>query len=168
MSIVSFYFPFFVTGVILLYFIVPKKNQWYVLLTSNVLFYLFSGIKGLIVVSLTTLFCYAVAMLLQSYNNRNAQVIQGLADVGQKKQINDRYKKKKNFICFFSIVAIIALWLCLKLGSNVNESFFVPLGISFYSLNAIGYLIDINRKKFKTAYLSSLFPAHYSRSILLL
>ena len=42
MSITSFYFLLFYAFVLLIYYIVPKKGQWVILLLASILYYLFS------------------------------------------------------------------------------------------------------------------------------
>lgn len=149
MSIVSLLFPFFIVFIVGLYFIVPKRFQWLVILLGNFIFYIFAGIKSLIVILATSVFVFLCGLLLQKKNDLNNKEIENIEDSNLKKEINNRYKTSKNIICTISIVIIIGLWLLLKLGTNYNEElFFIPLGISFYSLNAISYLIDINRKKY--------------------
>ena len=48
MSLISFQFLFFLLIFGILYFILPKKIQWIVLLAGNLVFYAFTGIQYLI------------------------------------------------------------------------------------------------------------------------
>ena len=60
MSITSFYFLLFYALVLLIYYIVPKKGQWGILLLASILYYLFSDNGFLIFYPLAAvLVCYA-------------------------------------------------------------------------------------------------------------
>ena len=149
MSIISIYYPIFLTFFIFLYFLCPKKIRPYTILLASMCFYLLSGIKAFVVTLITTLFTFVIGIFLQKLTDKNSSDLENIEDTDLKKQINSKYKKTKNLITTFSIFVIIGLWLLLKLGSRYNdEIFFIPLGISFYSLNAISYLIDLNRNRY--------------------
>ena len=50
MSVVSYIFIVFLAVTVLIYYIVPKKIQWWVLLAASVVFYDYSGIDDLLIV----------------------------------------------------------------------------------------------------------------------
>ena len=62
MSIVSMQFFFFLIVLVMLYFIVPKKWQWVVILIDNVMFYIAYGIKTLIYIVFVSLIAYWLAL----------------------------------------------------------------------------------------------------------
>ena len=129
MSIVSWYFPFFIACFFCAYFIVPKKYQWYLLLAGNLVFYLFAGIKSFVIALASAFFAYLAALKLE--NDRK----------------NDANKKGNVLLCSAVIVILIAWWLFLKfMGSSFG--LVMPLGISFYTLNLIAYLSDVHRLKY--------------------
>ena len=66
MSIVSIDFLIFISIVIFVFFIVPKRAQWIVLLVSSYCFYLFAGITPLVFVFLTTVLVYLGGRLMSS------------------------------------------------------------------------------------------------------
>ncbi|MBR4422021.1 MAG: hypothetical protein IKS69_05760, partial [Erysipelotrichaceae bacterium] len=128
MSIVSWYFPFFIAFFLACYFVVPGRYQWMVLLLGNLAFYLMAGIEGFLIVLATAFFSYLVALKLE-------------------KNIQAEHKEKNKPLCTAVIVILIAWWLFLKLAGS-RFGLIMPLGISFYSLNLIGYLSDVSRKKY--------------------
>ena len=130
MSIVSWYFPFYIILFFGAYFIAPKKYRWCIVLATSILFYAWRNLTGFVIALLTALFTYLIALAM----NRN--------------QENERGDRNRTLF-FSSTVIIIAWWLLLKFGSrNTDLGLIVPLGISFYSLNNIAYLNNVSRKKY--------------------
>ncbi len=127
MTYMSFWFYVFVLIAVLLYYIVPLKGRWIVLLAGSVFFYWQAiGTKGgMAVILLTVAAAYGAGLLLQ--------------------------KMRKRSILAIAVLLMILPWLCIKNGNYVLEillhreavSWIVPLGISFYTLQIISYLADI-------------------------
>ena len=65
MAYTSLGFLAFLGIVILVYYLVPKKYQWAVLLTASYIFYLFSGVAQLAFILGTTAVTYFAALLMQ-------------------------------------------------------------------------------------------------------
>ena len=72
-TFISFYFIFFVFALALLYYVLPQKIRWIVLLCGSILFYSIAGIHPLITVLLTALITYLAAMLIESTEKRERQ-----------------------------------------------------------------------------------------------
>lgn len=187
MSFTSFSFFCFLAAVIFIYYIVPKKLQWAVLLVASYAFYLYSGVDTAFYMVGTTLFTYFAALLMQSMRNKNREKIDAL---GRKISVEEKGKMKKavakkiytvQFITVLvNLVALATLkYISLFIGA-ANEMFslfkwdasiplvnlMVPLGLSYYTFNSIGYLIDIGRGKYsaernlgKFALFVSFFPS---------
>ncbi len=65
MSVVSYSFLLFLLIVCMVYYIVPKKWQWVVLLAAGIVFYAGAGVSYLAVVGLTALVVYGCSLLMQ-------------------------------------------------------------------------------------------------------
>ena len=65
MSVVSYIFIVFLAVTVLIYYIVPKKIQWWVLLAASVVFYAYSGIDDLLIVVGTAFLVYPLTMLME-------------------------------------------------------------------------------------------------------
>ena len=65
MSVVSYIFIVFLAFTVLIYYIVPKKIQWWVLLAASVVFYAYSGIDDLLIVVGTAFLVYPLTMLME-------------------------------------------------------------------------------------------------------
>ena len=84
MSVVSYSFFAFLAIAVLLYYIVPKKLQWVILLGASIYFYAMAGIQFLAVVLLTAVVVYFLAMLMQKNIDKQAQMVQGKLPVQSK------------------------------------------------------------------------------------
>ncbi len=145
MLFTSYEFLGFVLIVCLLYYILPKKAKWPLLLLASIGFYAFSGVKSLIFVGITALSVYFTALLIE--RNREKQD----AYIRKNKETLSK-EEKKAYKAKAAGIRTVYLLLCLavNLGILVALKFeFVsvlqPMGISFYTLRAVGYLADIHR-----------------------
>lgn len=168
MSIVSMQFFFFLIVLVMLYFIVPKKWQWVVILIANVLFYIASGIKYLIYIVFVSFIAYWLALGIEKMNVLSAKTMKAVEDSETKKEVKSGNLYIKRMLCTMAIFLVAGVWIFLKYGnfliSNMNAVFgllrlnyqqepislIVPLGMSFYTFHAIGYVVDIYRGKYHT------------------
>ena len=182
MSITSFYFLCFYAVLLLLYYILPRRSQWVLLLAGSILFFVLSGDPVLLVypaAGVTVTYLCARFMYRRSRDGngtpvyvrasvkrcRTALVIAVLSDVGflfALKYVNF-FINTVNGICLFTGHAAAA----------GNVSFLVPLGISYYSLSLISYVTDVyfetaamQANPFKLALYGMYFPAMVSGPIM--
>lgn len=73
----------------MLYFIVPKKWQWVVILIANVLFYIASGIKYLIYIIFVSFIAYWIALGIEKVNVLSAKTMKAVEDSETKKEVNE-------------------------------------------------------------------------------
>lgn len=146
MSFISVGFIGFVLISLLFYYIVPKKMQWLLLLAISILFYLVGGSKTIVFLAFTTLTTYIAGRLLGKCNKEEKQS-----------------KKKKKIIVSITLLLNFGLLFVFKYWNSVVEIFtsfssannlkklelILPLGISFYIFQSIGYVIDVYRNKYK-------------------
>lgn len=127
MTYVSFPFYLFVLAAFLLYYSMPLKSRWVILLGGSFFFYwqAFGSGEGMAVLLATVLFAYAAGIILQN--------------------------TKKKSIFAGTILLVLLPWFLCKNGNYILEillrrdavNWIVPLGISFYTLQIISYLADI-------------------------
>ncbi|MBO7336927.1 MAG: MBOAT family protein, partial [Lachnospiraceae bacterium] len=149
MLFTSYEFLGFVLILGLLYYILPKKAKWPLLLVASLAFYAFSGVKALIFVGITAFTVYGAAMLIDANRAAVDAYIKANKDTLSKEE-KKAYKAKAARIR----TVYLLVCLCLNLGILVALKFeFVsllqPMGISFYTLRAVGYLVDIHRGSYK-------------------
>ncbi len=170
MAYTSFSFLVFLAVVLIIYYAVPKRFQWAVLLAASYVFYLFSGVAQFAFILGTTAVTYFSALAMQK--KRDAYKAH-LAKLGKditrekkqelKKQAGNEIRK----VQFASVIAVLLVLAVVKYLNfairNINTIFtlfkydvsvpfvniIVPLGISFYSFQAMGYLIDIGRGRYE-------------------
>lgn len=142
MNITKSDFGIFIAILFGIYYIVPKKYQWIVLLAGNMFFYYHYGIPALIFLLATILVTYTGALITASCPSRSV----------------------KRLISMASLVGIfVALLVIMRL--TTFASIIDPMGLSFYSLMCMGYIIDVQREAipvrknpFRLALYLSYFP----------
>lgn len=186
MAFVSVEFLAFISVVCLVYFLTPARAKWIVLLMASYVFYAFSSIKMLVFLLFTTATTFVAGQLLGKVSKRTKEYIASNKEsLGreEKKAYKERQLKKKRRIVFLMVFINLGMLIFLKyfnfLAGNVNQllgitgvdvtipflELFLPLGISFYTLQAIGYVVDVYREKYepdknivKFALFMSFFP----------
>lgn len=168
MALNSVTFLTFLAAVVLVYYVVPKRFQWFVLLVASYGFYLSSGIPQVAYILFTTLFTYGAGRWMQSIRDKFQEKLTNLGDEVTKEQKLEMKKGVSARIHTIQVLTVLVnlgvlayvKYLNFFIG-NLNELFslfkwdasmpfvnvLVPLGLSYYTFNSIGYLIDIGRGK---------------------
>lgn len=178
MSFTSISFFIFIIITIALYYVLPKKIQWVVLLIASYIFYIFSGVKLLVFLLFTTITTFLSGIFIGNLNKRYKEKASEL-EGEEKKKFSNAFRCKKKSIVTICILINFTLLFILKYYNfvidGVNSIFgndvfskiniLLPLGISFYMFQSIGYVIDVYRGKyepdrnfFKFALFVSFFP----------
>ncbi len=162
MNIVSLLYLGFVVAVAAVYFITPRRARWAVLLCASVAYYLIYNIKLSIWLFITSVSVYAGALLIA---RQDARYKAALEAGGALSREDKKALKKKNASAKARWVALIVLvnvsiWVVFKFTDlfiqTINGYFSteyslwalgLPLGISFYTLQAISYVMDVSRGK---------------------
>ena len=162
MAITSFTFLGFILVTLIVFWLFPVKKQWWVLLAASVVFYLSFSIGGIFVMIGTALLTYFASILVQKQKNEYSTWLKENKKTVDKetRKLKKAFhqKRQKLIVAVTVIVTISILFICKYYGvlaTRVNELFdtsfwtaeniLLPLGISYYSLQLIGYLIDVNR-----------------------
>ena len=162
MSYQSFEFFLFVGIVLLLYYVVPGKLQKYVLLLSNLVFYAFSKTEYFPFLISTMLVTYLGGLGIGKLYEKEKTELAGCSVPAEKKVVRAKYKKRAKVILSFSLIIVVALLVVCKytkfilktvdsfvdIGNYVALKYIVPLGISFYTFMAIGYILDVFWKRY--------------------
>ncbi len=168
MTVNSVYFLLFLIALFLVYYAVcPMKYRWAALLAGSVFFYVTACAASPVYILITGLVAWAAGMCMERCDASLARYKQGRQDItkAMEKQAQARCKKQKKRIVTAAVLVIIGILAVLKYGGfisrNLNKilvftgfsvpalKFLAPLGISYYSLVAVGYLIDIYKGKAK-------------------
>ena len=167
MSYTSLGYMLFVACCLIFYYIFPKKHRWWVLLAASIGFYAIVCLKYISFVFVTAASTYAGGRILESYANKHKAYIKSQKGVWPKEE-RDLYKAKVSrrkkwitaailllnfgilgFLKYYNFFADALNVLLNPLGGGLPElGLFLPLGISFYTFQSMGYIIDIYREKF--------------------
>lgn len=164
MAATSFEFAMFSAIGVIFYYIMPQKIRWTVLLVFSYIFYLWGGIGMLFYLLFTTLTTYMLARAI------------GNVKKGETKEEKLLQKRKKRIFAALALILNFGLLYFVKYWNftmdliNVPKEILrfdilLPLGISFYIFQSMGYIIDVFRGKyepekniFKFALFVSFFP----------
>jgi len=155
----SLNFFFFFILVFFLYWIIPKQKRWIVLLASSYYFYSFWNLGSVFLLGSVTLLNFIGAIQLE------------------------KSKHRKKILLFYLVASNLALLFVFKYFNffthNLNQLFqltptkfnlptlnlILPIGISFYIFQSLGYLIDVYNQKISSeknlgqfAFFLSFFP----------
>ena len=95
MSVVSYLFIAFLAITVFVYYIVPKKMQWVVLLAASLIFYGCSGIENLLIVTGTALLVYPLSLLMQKKSGQTGAAFGWSRETGSQKDKKSTKKEKK-------------------------------------------------------------------------
>jgi D-alanyl-lipoteichoic acid acyltransferase DltB (MBOAT superfamily) len=155
------------TIVFLAYFLTPKKAQWITLLVASYTFYAFAGIEYFAFILFTTVSAYVISRLMERALERENLYIESNREAlskDERKAYRAAAKKKRFHILLWGLVLNFGVLAVLKYTAfavhNVNgilglfghsgfsiPSLLLPMGISFYTFQTMGYLIDVYRAK---------------------
>lgn len=169
MSLTSTIFVIFVALIAVIYYIVPEKRRWLVLLCASYLFYAYASVRAFLYLVPTTIEVFLFAKWIYRINARyDEKITASGAAIGkaEKKALREQCKKEKKRILALSLVLTFGVlcvlkytnFICMNVASLVSVfvpgahfdaiSFFVPLGLSFYTFSAAGYLFDVYNNKY--------------------
>lgn len=187
MSFISLKFALFVVICLLIYYILPQKYRWIVLLCASYVFYAINGVKYIAYILTTTVTTYFCAVIIEKISVNQKNYIKENKDItkDEKKAYKAKQKKKQRRVlwaCVLINVGILAfikyvlwviayfnyyrlMWFGITDLVGVGFNVIMPLGISFYTFQAVGYIIDVYNSKieaekdfFKYALFVSFFP----------
>ena len=153
------YLLLFLPAVLLAYQITPQKKRWLLLLGASWIFFWSVSGKLLIFLIGTILFTHYIGLGLETLKSR-CRLEAGKPE-NDRKQIQALFKKRQRLVLAAGIFGLLAVLGYLKyynfFAQNVNlllekagrpalltaKNLVLPLGISFYTLRAVGYMADV-------------------------
>lgn len=186
MLFTSYRFLGFVSILLVAYYRIPKRFQWMLLLAASYLFYFLAGADYLIYILTTTVSTWFAACQIERSEQRQDRYLnERKAELS--KEEKRAYKQEQKAVrfrwtaaCVLLNVGILAVvkytnfvianvnGVLAALGQTGRLSFvtlILPMGISFYTFQAVGYLIDVYRgtvpaekNLFRFALFVSFFP----------
>lgn len=143
----SYEFLVFFPIVVLTYFVIPKKGRYIWLLLTSYFFYMCWNPQYAMLIAFSTLITYFSGAMLDRENEKKRNV----------------YKKWIVIFCVIINVGILAFFKysnfmigninyvlkSLHINSIHSIDIVLPVGISFYTFQALGYIMDVYRDKVK-------------------
>ncbi len=185
MNFTSYSFAFFCIIVAVLYYTLFKKFQWQLLLCASLFFYACSDIRYLIFITITILSAYFVTTSISNERQKQSAYFKEHTELSKedKKAIKETSKKKFGNLLLFAVLLNFGILFSFKYLNffivNINSvigifsknasiatlKIILPLGISFYIFQTIGYVVDVfygkyeaEKNPFKLALFVSFFP----------
>ena len=165
MSLFSLLFIVFIAVLTAIYYLVPKKAQWLVLAAASLLFYVLAGgVKASVFLIGSSLVTWFASSQMQKITDRYDELLK-TAQKEEKKELKQKAKTEKKKYMLFAVIANLVLLGYVKyfnfLGQQLNHilklihipavfkpfEILLPLGISFYVFQSVGYLIDVYKGK---------------------
>jgi len=153
MPFTSINFIFFIVGAVALYYIVPQRYRWVSLLLASYVFYMVGGRTTVLYIIFTTALTFSAGLILGGLNGKLEGLPNNTSDA-------IRYKKLKKYVVTLTILICFGMLYVLRywnftlelLGSpRIEERFglnlLIPLGVSFFIFQSVGYVIDVYRGK---------------------
>ncbi len=128
MSLVSNEFLLLVLAAVLVYYLAPKRIQWLVLLVFSYAYYLAGSVRYVVLLLFSTTVSYGMALLIEYLRAREvpASTLKKMAALGVVLNLG-----------MLGAVKYTGWWKIF------------PLGISFYTFQSTGYLLDVYWKRAK-------------------
>lgn len=166
------FFAVFLPTIIILYQLCKEKYRWIVLLVASYAFFIYASGILLLYNILSVVITYATAWIIDKIS---------LVKAGDKQEKKRNTRRRKQYLAV-GIVLNFLILLILKytnfLGQGIsgmlgglgvsweykNISFLVPIGISYYTMQAVSYMIDVYRgtvKREKNIFKLSLYLSFF-------
>ena len=140
MQFTSLYFFMFFLIISTLYFIIPHKFRWVWLLICSYYFYMSWNPKYALLLGTSTIITYLSGLLIQKANSLKKLWV--IASFSSNLGILFLFK----YYNFFN-ASLLRLLNLFSISIYIPSfKFLMPLGISFYTLQALSYTIDVYRK----------------------
>ena len=162
MNLLSAQFWLIVLVALAVYYMLQQKYRWALLLVTSLYFYSLSGYKNFLYILGTTLTSYCGAVGIEKINQEKG----GLSNRKDKEAYAPLHNKARRIL--ITVLCLnFAVLLFLKyyaMPADLQRLFFphstlfenwpafrllMPLGISFYTFQTMGYVIDIFRAKYE-------------------
>lgn len=167
MALVSYGFGFFCAVLLVLYYLIPGRYQWLLLLSASVVFYGLAGPVWILYPAAASVSVWYLARKIGRMTDQyRSWVRKEQPDRAQKKAYDQKLKTRQRRLLILGLLSNFGILAALKytnfLLSNVEAllhlaglsgqmeyaDWILPLGISYYTFQSMGYLIDIYQRKY--------------------
>lgn len=186
MLFTSYGFIGFIAVLFVLYYFIPKRFQWMLLLVFSYIFYFLADPHYLLYILATTVSVYWLGCKIEGLHREQSVYLKAHKETlskEEKKRYKSGIKQRQWKILLLGLFINLGILIVVKytnfMIANVNSvlhyfgserafgfwNIVLPMGISFYTFQAVGYIIDVYRgtckaehNPFKFALFVSFFP----------
>lgn len=139
----SWQFAIFLPIVFILYWIIPHRFRWILLLTASYYFYMSWNVKYVVLILFTTVVSYIAAILLERARDR--RIKKAIVSITLIVCLGVLVAFKYFNFLFGALTEILAVFTIHI--NPVTLHLLLPVGISFYTFQTLSYVIDVYRGK---------------------
>ena len=161
MTYIQINFLVFLIATIVLFYLFPVKHRWIALLIMSIAFYGFSGVRGYVWIFVTSMSVWLGARKMGQIYEAAGLEQEKASDRKQKKAIKNAAKARCRKVMTALLVLNIGILCVFKFtrffvspinsllvhlggaGGFTAAALIMPLGISYYTFSAIGYVLDV-------------------------
>ena len=177
----NLYLLVFLPAVLLIYQLVPRKARWGVLLAASYALYITFSKYLVLLLMATAAFTYGIGLWLDRIGNECSEKQKECTDRKQKSEVKKEFQKKRLLALRVGVFVLLGILFYVNyynfVAQNVNiflgkigtqlpmAKVMFPMGISFYTLEAVGYIADVYWERYpaekhlgKLALFLSFFP----------
>ena len=176
----NLYLLVFLPLVLIIYQLVPRKARWGVLLVASYVLYISFSKYLVLLLMATAAFTWKIGLWMDKIGEECAAKQAECTDRKQKKAIKEDFQKKRVRVLRLGVLVLLGILFYVNyynfVADNINiligrfaklplVKVMFPMGISFYTLEAVGYLADVYWERYpaekhlgKFALFLSFFP----------
>lgn len=139
----SISFIFFMTAVFLIYWALPHKYRWMALLAANIFFYASWDVRYLLVILFATAVSYFGAILIEKASSPQKKKV--LLTVGILLTLFFLLLFKYANFALYSVEKVLKLFAVPIQETTLR--LLMPVGISFFTFQMVGYIADVYKGK---------------------
>ena len=156
-------FIMFLAVLLVIYSVFPQKHRWFVLLVGSMTFYGFAGLHFLLYICATVVVTYLCTMRIRRLRLIRDALVES-SGKEERRAVRAKFKSGSRLWTVICLVAILGILVVVKYTdfaiTNANSilslfgterrigfmRFALPMGISFYTFQTVGYVLDVYRE----------------------
>lgn len=146
MELISLKYAIFVIALLVLYYCFPKKYRWYVLLAGSMAYYVIICKWYVLFIIFTICTTYGSTIWIDKLLKEQNAIVKSHKedwDRQTRKEYKEKGRKKRVAVMLFALLCNFGILAFLKYIPYAGElGLLLPLGISFYTFQSMGYVMD--------------------------